>query len=139
MWDIKRLFLFLFFNKNVLRLCLWGCIGKFRWNKTEAENSVIKYDLHRISVKRHISIELFSCVLWKWKLQCASVVGSNWSYLLFPEYQLTSRRNREQIVYIFCFHGNRLPYPVRSRCLQQAIRTKIKWCLIPNGCGQGRL
>lgn len=68
----EGVFFLIFLKKSVLD-SVWGCIGKFRWNRTEAENSMIKYDLNKISVKGHASIELFSCVLWKWNLKSVQV------------------------------------------------------------------
>lgn len=81
--------------------------------------------MHKTSVKRRVSIQHFwSCTVRIKVTEHASVGGSNWRYLLCPECQLISRQNYEKIVHVFCFNGNKPPYPGRNGCLQQALGQK---------------
>lgn len=83
--------------------------------------------MYKISVKRHISIQPFwLCNTGIKVTEHASVGGSNWRYLLCPECQLPNRQNYEKVAHVFCFHGNKLPYPVMNRCLQQALGQKSR-------------
>lgn len=83
---------------------------------------MIKFDVHKTSVKRRVSIQLFwSCTVQIKVTEHAIVRGSNWRY---PECQLTSRQNYEKIVHVFYFNGNKPPYPGRNGCLQQSLGQK---------------